>query len=123
MQLITIFLNAILSRCFSGHYARKFELDKLTSLMPFEFPDNDKVVKAVEKFWQTGLYVDERLTGIVPVGLLAQRKEFNNPQSEFEGVYVCRVYFGRDEFATLHIYEDGTWKEYATIDHETGRIK
>lgn len=116
MKLITILLNAILGRSFDGHYARKFELEKLGALLPFEFPDNDKVVEAVRLYAANSEeFKTQYMTAIIPVGLMAKRLEYANTQSEFEGVYVCRVYFGRDDFATLHIYSDGTWKEFQEV--------
>lgn len=119
MRLITIFLNAVLMRSFTDYYAEKFELAKLSALLPFEFPNNCQILDAVRKY--AACVGSERFRErdhftITPIGLMAKRLEYTNTQSEFEGVYICRVYFGRDEFATLHIFSDGTWKEVLDVE-------
>jgi len=132
MQLIAILLNGLLNFTFDrsynndnvpGHYARKFELHKLAALLPFELLEQKQLMNAVEKFWQSSRFKTERLTGVLMEGLMARRKVIGDYQSQFESVYVVRVHFGKNEFAVIHVYEDGTWKEYSAIDSETGGVK
>jgi hypothetical protein len=132
MSIITILLNGLLNFAFDrnysnssipDHYLRKFELHKLAALLPFGLLTESELMKAVEKFCQSSRFVDCRLTGVLMEGLMARRKIIGDYQSEFESVYVVRVHFGKGSFAILHIYEDGTWKEYSAIDHETGGNK